>query len=317
MVGGSEGENGRSQTVGSHGHLILFDTTELKMPTPRKLHTSLAELERRQAAVSPTVALELAANGYQKTLIDGISPAEYALKTKADSLTPLEQNEFERDAWWAQLWRDPKSPYRLVTLTPDEALLAQEIAGAFDRRCFTAPPWAPIAEHRDAKIVAEALAKNAKLLLTSNMRSIKQNLLNDWAERSGQALGFAPQRVVNDADATLLIWSTDPEREDRLLQAALMACWPDEDDSNTHERIQATNAALKTMGEGRLPGTSRRLAERLENHPDPTDLVNRTRLNLPSLTIETDRGHPTYPKRPSGGWRGLNPTPPNTKSWSH
>ena len=285
------------------------------MPTPRKLHTSLAELEQRQAAVSPTVALELAANGYQTTLIDGISPAEYALNTKADALTPLEQKDFERDAWWAQLWRNPKSPYRLVTLTTDEALLAQDIARAFDRRCFTAPAWAPIAEHRDAKIVAEALATNAKLLLTS-MRSIKQNFLNDWAERYGQTLGFVPQRVVNDADATLLVWSSDPEREDRLLQAALMACWPDnDDDSDTHKRIHATSATLKAMGEGRLPATSRTLAERLENHPDPTDLVNRTRLNLPSLTIETDRDHPTHPKRRSDLWEGLTPTPPNTKSW--
>ena len=39
--------------AGVIGPVTLFDSTELWMPTPRKLHTALAELERRQAAVSP------------------------------------------------------------------------------------------------------------------------------------------------------------------------------------------------------------------------------------------------------------------------
>lgn len=173
------------------------------MPTPRKLHTALAELEGRQAAVSPTVAAELARDGYRPTLIDGISPAEYALKTKGDKLPDTDLDSFEQDAWWAQMWRDPESPYRLVTLTGDQSLLAKEIANAFDRSCFNAPIGASIPQHHDAQIVAEALATKAKLLLTSNIRSIKHTEVNNWAERWGNKFGFVPQRVVSDADATL------------------------------------------------------------------------------------------------------------------
>ena len=68
------------------------------MPTPRKLHTALAELEGRQAAVSPTVAAELARDGDRPTLIDGISAAEYALKTKHDELSAEDGDGLERDA---------------------------------------------------------------------------------------------------------------------------------------------------------------------------------------------------------------------------
>ena len=53
------GEPRRSGENGHHGPVILFDASELRMPTPRKLHTALAELEGWQVAVSPTVAAEL------------------------------------------------------------------------------------------------------------------------------------------------------------------------------------------------------------------------------------------------------------------
>ena len=288
------------------------------MPTPRKLHTALAELEGRQAVVSPTVAAELARDGDRPTLIDGISAAEYALKTKHDELSAEDRNGFERDAWWAQVWRDPDSPYRLVKLTAEESLLAEEIAAAFDRSCFTAPIGAPLAEHHDARIVAEALATNAKLLLTSNMRSIKQTRVNDWAERWGEKLGFVPQRVVSDADATLLGWSRDPKREDRLLQAALVACWPAKADATAGEIVHSAALVLTAMGGeggGRLPATATKLAGRLREHPNREDLIRRTRLNLPSLTIETDRDHPTHPERAAGRWQGVRPPKPGTKSW--
>ena len=273
--------------------------------------------ESRLLPQAATVARELAANGYQTTLINGISPAEYALKTKPGRLAPEELDEFERDAWWAQLWRDPTSPYQLVTLTRDEVQLSREIVRAFDRACFVAPTWAPLAEHNDALIVAEALAKNAKLLLTSNMRSIRRSVVNDWAERSGEKLGFIPQRVVTNADATLLRWSLDPTREDRLLQAALMACWPSNDKTSTTEIIKTTMRMLTAMAGGRLPATARRLAKRLGEHPNQRDLIKRTRQNLPSLTIETDRDHPTHPKRASGPWLGVRAATPKTKSWLH
>lgn len=280
------------------------------MPTPRKLHTRLAELEGRQAAVSPTVAAaELARDGDRPTSIDGISPAEYALKTKYEELDPRDRSGFERDAWWAQTRRDPGSPYHLRNLTNEERGLADGIAAAFDRECFVAPIGASISQHHDARIVAEALATSAELLLTSNIRSIKEAAINDWAERWADEFGLTPQRVVSDTDATLLAWTEDPEREDRLLRAALTACRPDKDDASRGAIIRTAAPALKAMGGkggGRLPGTATKLAERLQTRANPDDPVSRTRHNLPSPTIETDGNHPAHPSGQAAGGAGWN-----------
>ena len=48
---------------------------------------------------------------------------------------------------------------------------------------------------------------------------------------------------------------------------------------------------------GKLTMTSERLINGLENHPDPIGLVERTRVRLPSPTIQTDRTHPSNPLR--------------------
>ena len=297
--------------------MILFDSSELWMPTPRKLHTALAELEGRQACVSPTVASELAPDGYRYDLIDGVSPAEHALGAARGGLDSEDRKAYERNAWWAQMWRDPESPYRLVQLTPDQSRLAQDIARAFDQSCFTVPATHSLAQHRDAQIVAEALATSSKLLLTSNMRTIDHENTNDWAESFGDRLGFTPQRVVASADATLLAWAKDPEREDGLLQSALMACWPAVD-STPGVIVHTAAVTLQAMagdGGGRLPGIAMQLSERLRDHPDPDDLVRRTRENLPSLTIETDLEHPAHPGRGPDRWSGVRQPSSNTKSW--
>ena len=51
----------------------------------------------------------------------------------------------------------------------DDNRLARGIATAFDRNCFNAPRGAPLAGHREARIVAEALAINASLFLVSTV----------------------------------------------------------------------------------------------------------------------------------------------------
>ena len=85
-----------------------------------------------------------------------------------------------------------------------------------------------------------------------------------------------------------------------------MACWPTADDAdadrvmanarNTFHRMAAGNG-------GRLQESSAHISELLDRHNDPLDLVERTRRNLPSAVIETDRHHPTYPERPNEEWR--------------
>ena len=79
--------------------MILFDTTEMRKPTPRKLHAAIAELDKRQAVVSPTVARELAGNGHEPSGVNGVSLAEHMLETQHARLTPIKENQLKQDAW--------------------------------------------------------------------------------------------------------------------------------------------------------------------------------------------------------------------------
>ena len=175
--------------------MILFDTTEMRKPTTRKLHAAIAELERRQALVSPTAARELAANGHEPRGVNGVSTAEHMLQAEHGRLTPRKKNRLEQDAWWAQMWRDPNSPYGLVELSDHDANLAEEIERSIPHECFATRGRTihDLTGHSDTKIVAEALAVGATLLLASNVRTIRHREVNKWAVEEGRRIGFQPK----------------------------------------------------------------------------------------------------------------------------
>lgn len=90
------------------------------------------------------------------------------------------------------------------------------------------------------------------------------------------------------------------EAERSLLQAALLATWPENDNAPALEIVQHTQTAITTMANGE-GGTLRDTAGRINNgltyNRDPERLIESTRELLPSATVETDRLHPSYPGR--------------------
>ena len=77
----------------------------------------------------------------------------------------------------------------------------------------------------------------------------------------------------------------------------MIASWPVRDEASAEQVIRATVQHIGTLVRtgGPLPNASARLLNELENHPNPVDLVERTRRRFPSPTITTDRAHPSYP----------------------
>lgn len=294
--------------------ISLFDTSELSRPRIRKLHSALGELANIRTTVPPTVALELAPDGRATTAINGRSPAEHMLATQGPAIPHREQARLEINAWWAQVWRDPNSTYKIRTLTDDEQRLADEIAASLDAYCFKDTDPAFVAEHNDAKIVCEALVTEADILVTSNIRSIRHGRLNDWCEENGSKIGFTPRRPVQVADALLAERSKTPAERERLLKAALAACWPDDDNATPDELARTTVTVFRKMGDGRLPKSGPIIAGGIEQHPQPERLVAELQNSFPMATIETDRDHPAIPRRPSERWRGVRPAPPRPRA---
>ena len=169
--------------------MLLVDTSELKRPTQRKLHAAWHELHGRRVLASPTVADELAPFATDTLGTTAPSAAERRLEAQAGSLSRTRENELKQQAWWAAMWRDSTSPYRIVSLTPDQEALAERIRTEIDMRCFPTTDPIDIPDLNDAKI--EALRRGTGGKLTS----AAERLLNGARQASGprRARGTNPR----------------------------------------------------------------------------------------------------------------------------
>ena len=283
--------------------MLVVDTSELKRPTQRKLHAAWQELHGRQVRATPGVAAELAPMAVDSIWRDGPSAAQRELESTEARLPARRRNELKQQIWWADMWRDPHSPYQVVKLTEAQERLAESIRTEIDPRCFPTTDPDDIPDLNDARIVTESLAIGAKMLLTSNLRSIDHIEVNRWTVEHGREWNLAAEPLLYDADRTFTDWTTEPAALERWIQSGFLACWPDRDDAAASDVIQHTAAgieALRRGNGGKLPTAAARLLNGLEKHHDPIGLVERTREKFPSRTVETDRRHPSYPARGAG-----------------
>ena len=291
--------------------MFLVDTTELIPHTQRQLHAAWHELHGRRLQAPPTVAFELAPRGINSLKTRGPSNAEEELEKNSAMYSRDELRYLRSEAWWAKEWRNPNSPYQIVTLTEEQEERAAEIRTIVPGTCFPETPPEDIPELRDARIVTESLVLGAKMLLTSNLNTIDRIALNNWAKTHGQDWDVPPEDFVFDADQQMVEWSRDPDELERLVQAGLLACWPTDDMLDAQSIAMLTRDRIHSMRRGsggKLKQCAERLINGLDKHPDPIGLVEKTRTNqLPSPTVEAERRHPSYPIRSAGRPVGGNP----------
>lgn len=303
--------------MGSPRTLILVDTSEVLKNGPRKLHAAWREVHDGKVVVPTTVGTELAPLAVPPDGLAGLSAAEHMLRDPGRRLSEARKFQLEKQAWWANVWRDDNSPYQLATLSDAQLSQKDKIASEIDAKCFRDAHAGNIAEHRDTQIICETLVLRGQILLTSNMRSIIHKEVNAWAVEKGEELGFPARPLLFHADEAIVEWTTDARERELWLQAGLIACWPRNDGAGAKEVVEkAISDIEKFTGDENaiLHWSGTELVDGLKNHKDWESLVERTRTKLPSPTIETDRQHPTYPKRPAM------PAPyrpsPNPKSWT-
>lgn len=293
--------------------MIVLDTSELRRPVQRKLHAAWWEIHGEQALVTPAVASELAPLAAEPTgAANGLSAADDLLSHAAPEMTERRRDELRQQAWWATMWRSPESPYRIVQLNDEQQRLTDRLLEKIDRACFPNTSTDDFFDPGDPRIVCEAMATGAKVLLTSDMGSIDRIEVNRWAVENGEVLGFKAEPVVFPADAMLVEWTREQDRLERLVQAGMLACWPGKDHAPANEIIDRTLDGITAMARGdggKLKDAAGRLHNCLKLHANPTGLVEKTRLLLPSATVETDRLHPTYPHQPQGAAAPPGPAP--------
>ena len=274
--------------------MIVVDTTELARHTQRKLHAAWWELKGKPLLATPGVAEELAPLGAPGAARAGMKASDNLAALIREAQSEQRKGRLRIQQWWAKQWEDPQSPYGIAKLNAQQEEIRAAVLEEIDERCF--PGVDTIELHADARIVAESMALGAKMLLTSDMRTMDRVRVNEWAKVNGDRLGFPAQDVLYPADETLVQWTRTPGAVEKWLQAGMIACWPARDDAPATEVVKETLARIDRMRSGsggKLVNAAGRLINELRAHPDPIGLVEETRKLLPSATIDSERGHPT------------------------
>ena len=175
------------------GERHLLDTSELRRPTQRKLHSAWAEIHGRKTMMPPTVAFELAPLGAPDTVEDGLSRAERMLRSGEKKMPAGRRMEVAQQAWWGRMWREEQSPYRVIELNEEQDRVYRNLLRTIDPGCFRNANAAFVSEHRGARAAAD------------RDRSIAQRRLDSWmlvvavSEASADRRGTLARTQLADA----------------------------------------------------------------------------------------------------------------------
>ena len=237
-----------------------------------------------------------------------VSVAEQQLDTQGGrAFGPSGVNDLDQQVWWARMWRDPESPYRIVPVNPEGRKSSPNgFSPRSDPRCFPGTDPEDIPDRPDAKIVAESLVLGATMLLTSNLRSIDHIEVNKWTIKHGAEWGIRPERLLHEADDAFVRWTVEDAALERWIQAGFIACWPSRDDADPVEVIDRTAAGIEALSRGtggKLPRAAARLLNGLEKtsgpdrarREDPEDLCRARRWTATGSTRRTPCTGPVHP----------------------
>lgn len=138
--------------------MVLVDTAELKRHTQRKLHAAWQEIHDNFVHATPTVAEELAPEALSTLGTQDISGAELRLQREKAQLGATDAKHLRRQVWWAQMWGNRTSPYRIIKLDSEQSEVARRFRSMVPSRCFPNTDPDEIPDLNDARIVSEAFA---------------------------------------------------------------------------------------------------------------------------------------------------------------
>ena len=278
--------------------MMLFHASELVHPTARSLHAARIELMDSKVVIPLSVAEQIApisagAIGTGTDLAGTLLDHHRANGSMHSSLRLAEES------WWSRMWNDRNSPYAVIRPRMFEENVVTNLLDDIDPRGFPNCPPDEVHRSTEARTVCETIALCGWLCLRDDLRVIDTVEVNRWAVENGHRTKDTSDLLLYDSDTTLVNWTYKPHDIQHLVQAGLLACWPDDDDAPAGDVLRNTRSRITAMiHTGTLPRTGQRLLNCLSTHPDPIGLVEQTRELLPSPTVEAERLHPRRHERP-------------------
>ena len=278
----------------------FLDTNRLLKPLQRRLHAAWCELRGESALTVPAAGWELART-LDLSSPEAMAESRHRLSLRLDAGNNEIRARVEKllriHKWWADVWLAEDSPYELRFLSPDEQDKALLLLDSIDPACFPSADASAISTHRDAMIICEALACNGKVLLTSNMELVDEVLVNRWVREHQKEYDLATNKVVFPVDEVFMDLMRTPDEEQTMLNAALGAYWPEDEELSFQDVRDACTDALQRLANpsSQLRRTGQHLLNVWQMDPQPVQRMEAVLAGLPTRTRAWELQHPALP----------------------
>ena len=278
----------------------FLDTNRLLKPLQRRLHAASCELRGETALTVPAAGWELARTldfSSPEAMAESRDRLSLRLEAGSNDIRVRVEKLLRIHKWWADVWLSDDSPYEIRFLSPDEQDKALLLLESIDPACFPSADASAVSTHRDAMIICEALACNGKVLLTSNMELVDEVLVNRWVREHQEEFDLAANKVVYPVDEVFMDLVQTPGEEQAMLNAALGAYWPDDEELPLTEVRDACTHALQRLANpsSHLRRTGQHLLNVWQMDPQPVQRMEAVLARLPGRTRAWELEHPAHP----------------------
>ena len=278
----------------------FLDTNRLLKPLQRRLHAAWCELRGETALTVPAAGWELARTldfSSPEAMAESRDRLSLRLDAGSNDIRVRVEKLLRIHKWWADVWLSDDSPYEIRFLSPDEQDKALLLLESIDPACFPSADASAVSTHRDAMIICEALACNGKVLLTSNMELVDEVLVNRWVREHQEEFDLAANKVVYPVDEVFMERMQTPGEEQAMLNAALGAYWPDDEELPLMEVRDACTHALQRLANpsSHLRRTGQHLLNVWQMDPQPVQRMEAVLARLPGGTRAWELEHPAHP----------------------
>ena len=266
----------------------VYDGALLSRWGLRRLHSAYEESAKSRTWTVPAIAGELAPR---------VTPGHWDLGRRTlEGLAQMGHSvvRHRSELWWQSQWQSKTTQHGLLTLTPQQQQMADEMAAAME----TMKPQGflnvrgRVRDHRDTRAVCETIAAGGKFFAMRDESTVLTPIVNDWIVKHAPQWGAGAEPVVVQIDEALLRWGGQHPRH--LAAVALRAYWPNELDTPDSEVIRETKACLRAITGGGMVQVGPFAIEQVKRYGPDRDLMDTLRAHPCRRTRAAEATHPTF-----------------------
>ena len=266
-----------------------YDENRLLHESDRRLHATDMEISGGYIQIVPAVARSIVRSVQETALQWSEGQIAQAIAMQDD---PFQKRDLLRQKWWIDEWRRKNGLYRIRNLTKGEREITRYLLGR-DGMPSEAFPRAQgnLEDDNDARIVAEVIACNGRMIITSNRVLIERKVLDEWlAKQQNRWPDLTSERLLAEVDPLYTRWwNGHPDGPELMTRIILNAYWPESKDAPRECVIESVTNGVEALRRGHLSEFATLVQERLEKTDTIDREIEHTRRNLLTRTRQAER----------------------------